>query len=299
MAEKTKLVVLGAFGPSRDQALFLAAHPEERSDEQGELRPNHRTLILSLKGDKLTCVDEQPFPLLAAWYSPTTGTAYCASVHTNKIYKWKSGKWSEEIFSDAPVDYPGHIFGLAATVAEDEQLFLSTNKGVFIRNKGNWKRHPLKRSSTPMQIHGRKFEEVYVGSEDPWRWDGKKLEELEAPEDDTTDSVWVTEDDRLLAGTHGLYLSNAKGDWEPLEVPASRIMMLLEHKGVIYAAAESGGLLRVFPGRPAVLKGKVTIDRLASLGDALVGIGEEVMLIGEGKTWKQIPIPTCEVGKRP
>ena len=38
---------------------------------------------------------------------------------------------------------------------------------------------------------------------------------------------------------------------------------------------------------------------MANVGDGLIAFGEATALVGDGKTWKEIQVPSCEVGKRP
>src|SRR5262245_88818 len=113
MAEKKTLRVVAAFGPSRSKTLLACEHPDETHDEEGH-RLKSRTLMLSLKDDRATFVEEQPMPLFRLWYSTKSGVAYCTSFDTNKLYKWSSGKWSTEVFAERPVKAVPFIFGFAA-----------------------------------------------------------------------------------------------------------------------------------------------------------------------------------------
>src|SRR5260370_23950450 len=164
MAEKKTLRIVAAFGPSRSKTLLLSEHPDETHDEEGNPLPNARTLILSLKDDRATFVEEQPTPLFRVWYSTKSGVAYCTSVVTNKIYKWNSGKWTSEGFSERPVEVVRFIFGFAADDAKQDQLFLTSKELLFVRQNGTWKTHKLPKARFPFQIHGRSPSEVFIVS---------------------------------------------------------------------------------------------------------------------------------------
>jgi hypothetical protein len=296
--EKT-LVLDAAFGPSRDQTLLLTHHPEESHDEYGRARLNVRTLILSLKGNKATFREERPVPLRRAWYSPTSGVAYCASVDSNKLFKWQGGVWSEEVFTDKPVPFVRYLFGIPGEKPEDDQLFLAVSKALFIRSQGLWKRHKLAYEA-PFQIHGRLPTDVYIGSIPPVRWDGKKLTEFEAPDDggEILHALWVASDDRLIGGTQTLYRSTSDGGWEDLGLPQAHYGNLVEFAGVLYSPTDRG-MVQVQPTGPAPVAGPaVDLNRAVDVGDGLIGIGA-VSVVFDGKAWKTIELPACEVGRRP
>jgi hypothetical protein len=299
MPEKSPLRIKAVFGPSRDQSLLLTAHPEESHDKFGKPVPNRRTLVLALKGTVATFREEHPAPLVRAWYSPGSGVAYCTSVATNKLYKWQSGKWSEEVFTDAPVKIVRFIFGLPGTKPEEDQVFLAAADAVFIRTNGTWKRHRVKNETPPYQIHGRKPDEVFIGGDPLRKWNGKSLEEVASPDDgEIIKAVWVTDDDRLIGGGRSLYTTDEEGAWHALEVPLANLGHLEELGGVVYCASD-GGLVQAKPPQAGFVTAPVNLPFLANVGDGLIAFGDETALVGDGKTWKEIQVPSCELGKRP
>jgi hypothetical protein len=298
MPDKKPLRVSTAFGPSRDQTLLFTAHPDEEHDKNGDPVAKRRTLILALKGNQATFVDEQPVPLVRSWYSATSGAAYCSSVRSNKIHKFSANKWSDEVFASSAPDFVRFIFGLGGDKPEEDQLFLSTTSGLFVRIDNVWAHHDLEGERFPYQSHGRKPSEVFVGGPTLWRWDGQGLTALDPPEDDTASAVWVTADDRLVVGSTYLSVSKDDGEWERIDAPVEDFGNLVELGGTLYASSGSG-VVRVMPGGTAKVSPTTEVDRLVAVGDALVAIGDDRSLVGEGRAWQDIQLPACEVGKRP
>ena len=298
MADKVPLRLSTAFGPSREQALLLAFLPGESHDKSGKPTSNRRTLVLSLKGDTATFQEERPVALMRAWYSSGSGVGYCTGVETNKIFKWQAGKWSEETFADKAEKGMRSIFGLPGATPEEDELFMVSPEALFVRSKGAWTRHSLKKQEGSYQVHGRDPAEVFIGGDPLVKWNGKSLEEVGAPEDgEIVSSVWATTDGRLVGGSTGMYLTDDKGDWIALEVPAGNYADLTELDGVLFAAADLG-LVQVRPPKAAPVE-TTRLLRLANIGDAVVGIGKEESIVGDGKNWKRLKVPLCEPGKRP
>ena len=260
--------------------------------------PGRRTLVLSLKGNIATFQEERPVALMRAWYSSDSGVGYCTGVETNKIFKWQAGKWSEETFADRAEKGMRFIFGLPGDKPEEDQLFMISPDTLFVRAKGVWKRHSLKKQGGAHQIHGRDPGEVFIGGDPLLKWNGKSLEEVGTPEDgEIVSSVWTTTDDRLVGGSRGMYLTDDQGDWSALAVPEANYGDLTELDGVLFAASDAG-LVQVRPPKAAPLD-KNRIFRLANIGDAVVAIGKEASIVGDGKSWKKIKVPVCEFGKKP
>ena len=299
MSKKVPLRLSTAFGPSRDQAVLLAVHPEEEHDDYGKPLPTRRTLILSLKGNVATFREEPSMPLARSWYSAGSGVGYCTSVESNKLYKWQAGKWSEEVFSPTAITFVRFIFGFSGATPEEDQLFLTTPEGVFVRANGAWKRHAVTGQKFAHQIHGRDPSEVYIGGEPAFKWDGKRMQEVGGPDDgEITKALMVTSDELLVGGSRSMYITDANGDWQPLGVPAANYGNLMELNGVLFASSDKG-LVQVRPPKRSFAKGSVKLGRLISVGDALIAMGESAAIVGDGTTWKDIKMPSCEVGKRP
>lgn len=297
MADKKPLRVTTAFGPSRDETLLLTAHPDEQYEGDGP-SARRRTLVLALKGSRATFVEERPVPLVRSWYSRATGTAYCTSVDTNKIHLWRAGRWSEETFASAPVEFVRFIFGIEGPTPQDNQLFLSTRRGLFTRVGNVWSQHKLRGEDAPYQIHGRTPSEVFIGGDTLWRWDGRAPKRIEPPDDDSADAVWVTADNRLVVGYTYLSITNATGGWERLATPGETVGVLAELNGALYATT-SRGVVRVTPGGCALVSPLADVDQMSVVGDALVAMGDNLSLVGDGTSWQPIQVPWCEMGKRP
>jgi hypothetical protein len=299
MADKKPLRISSAFGPSRDQTLLLAVHPDEEHDRAGNPVPHRRTLILALQGDQAAFVEQRPVPLVRAWYSPLSGVAYCTSVASNKIYKWKSGAWSDEVFSSSVVDFVTFIYGFPEKSANDDQLFLATEKGLFVRTRGVWEHHSLDGEGFAYQIHGRIPTEIFVGGEALHKWDGQRAQVIEAPTDDSISGLCVTSDDRLVGGNTYLNVLEPDGTWARIETPVHEFGMLIEHRGALYATASSAGVMRVLPSPAVLVTPPHEIDRLVDVGDALIAVGDDISLVGDGAAWTPIHVPLCEVGQMP
>ena len=298
MDEAVPLRIATAFGPSRDKTLLLAMHPDE-AFERGKARPDRRTLVLSLKGTKATFQEERPMALVRSWYSTGSGVAYCTGITTNTLYKWQAGKWSDENFSASPAKSVRFIFGLPGATPEDDQLFLASADGLFIRTKGTWTQHSLGGDKTPYQIHGRSPAEVFIGGETLHKWNGATVEEIDGPDDgDIIDALWVTSDDRLVGGDSEMSITEADGSWSPLAVPAVNYGNLEEFRGIIFASS-GDGVAQVLPPLPDLVSPPAALARIVNVGDALIAIGNDVALVGDGTTWSAIQVPSCEVGKRP
>jgi hypothetical protein len=297
MPDRKPLLVHTAFGSSRESTLLLAVHPDEETTPEGDPVPNRRTFVLSLKADVATFVEERPVPLARSWYSVQSGVAYCTSVATNKLYQWHSGKWTEEIFAAASIDFVPFIFGLPGAKPEEDQLFLSTEKGLFIRSQGKWTKHDLLGERFPFQIHGRRSSEVFIGGDDPLKWDGQSLTRLAPPDGDTSSALWVTEDDRLVCGKTHLSVTRPEGGWERLPLPTKNFMMLMESQDVLYAASRIG-VVRVLPQPAAVVSPAMKVRRLVNVQDALIAIGEESAMVGDKSGWRTVQVPSCAAGEK-
>lgn len=298
MPDKKALRVSTAFGASRDEALLLAVHPDEEHDPSGDPMPHRRTLILALKGAEARFIEERPVPLVRSWFSRGSGTAYCSSIATNKLYRWHAGRWSEEVFTTTEIDFVLFIFGLEGPTPQADQLFLSTERGLFVRIGNVWSHHKLRGEDAPYQIHGRTPSEIFIGGDTLWKWDGHAPKRLKAPKDDSPDAVWLTADDHLVVGSTFLSVGNAAGDWERLTTPVEDFGVLAELNDVLYATTGQG-VMRVMPGGCAMVSPPVDLDRMSAVGDALVAISDDVCLVGDGTSWQPIQVPACEMGQRP
>jgi hypothetical protein len=299
MAEKKTLRIVSAFGPSRSKTLLLSEHPDESHDEEGNPRSDARTLILSLNGDRATFLEEQPMSLFRVWYSTKSGVAYCTSMATNKLHKWTAGKWSSEVFSESPVEVVRFIFGFAADDPRHDQLFLVAKELLFVRQSGTWKKHKLPKCRFPFQIHGRSPSEVFIGGETPYRWDGKRPQRFEDPDDDTLHAIWVTEDDRLVGGGTHMSITTKTGDWDRLKMPGKSFGMLMEFDGTLYVSDQDRGVARVLPQPGKIVSPPFEPLMIYRVGDGLIAISDDTTMVFDGKAWKPIRVPKCEVGNTP
>lgn len=299
MPDKKPLRISTAFGPSRDKTLLLAVHPDEEHDTAGNPVARRRTLVLALHGDQAVFVEERPVPLTRSWFSPSTGVAYCASVASNRIYKWQSGAWSEEEFSPSAIDFVRFIYGFGGGSPPEDEIFLATRKGLFVRTGGVWKHHPLDGEGFAYQIDGRVRTEVFIGGEMLHKWDGQRAQPVEGPKDDSISGVCVTSADQLVGGNTYLSVAQGDGSWVRIDTPTREFGMLAEHRGVLYATASSAGVMRVLPPPAVLVTPPYEIDRLIDVGDALLAVGDDVSLVGDGTTWTPIRVPLCEFGQLP
>ena len=70
------LRIRSAFGSSLGHAMLLAAHPDETHDANGDHRPDARTFVLELKGQRCVVREELPVQLVRTGWSvsPRPGT---------------------------------------------------------------------------------------------------------------------------------------------------------------------------------------------------------------------------------
>jgi hypothetical protein len=297
MPEKKPLRISTAFGPSRDQAVVLAVHPDEEHAPGGKPRPDRRTFVLRLEGNRAVLVETRPLPLVRSWYSTGSGVGYCSSVASDKLYKWQAGRWSEEVFHDKPVQFVRFVFGFPGPTPDADLLFLAAREGVFVRDARGWRL--LKQAAGfPLQVHGRASTEVFVGGETLFRWDGKKLSAMESPEDDTIAVLQVTADDRLVGGDTYMSITTPAGTWERLPMPMKEFRTMTELGGVIYAGTLDGGVARVLPGPGVAVTTPFNVALLANLGDALLASGDGQTFVGDGTRWEPIQVPAYEAGQR-
>lgn len=299
MGDKKPLRISTAFGPSLDQTLLMAVHPDEEFDGD-EASSTRRTLILALQGDRAVFREEAPMPLTRAWYSAASGVAYIASVETNKLYKWKAGKWSDEVFTDAPVRFITYVFGIGADAPEDDQLFLCARDRLFIRSRAGWTNWKMPEDGLPFQVHGRSPTAVFIAAGNAiFQWDGQNLQEMAAPNRDNATALWVTQDDRLLAGDRNLSMLGANGRWAPMALPFRDVSSLMELSGEVYASVVERGVARVLPAPAALVTPPFEVDRLEFVGNGIVAVGSPFSMLTDGTCWQTIQVPECELGQRP
>lgn len=297
MSSAKPLKISGAFGTSRDQAILFAVHPDEEHDPAGNPLANRRTFILELQEKQAIFREELPFPLARAWCSPT-GTGYCSSIQSNQIYKYSQGRWTKEVFSPKTIPFITFVFGLAGDNPEDDTLILSSESGIFVRQGGSWSMLPSL-GGTPFQIHGRHLNEVFVGGTELAKYNGKTLEPLDPPEDDSISALWVTSDDRLIGGNTYMSITNSDGDWERIETNESDFYNLVEFDGHIYASTFDEGIVRVYPHTPTQVTPAFETNAIISLGDGLIAVGDDESMIFDGNEWSAIQVPVCQEGKTP
>lgn len=95
---------------------------------------------------------------------------------------------------------------------------------------------------------------IYVGGTDLFAWDGKKLAQLDEPDDDTPQALALSADDRLIAGCTYVSASTEAGEWERIATPMKNFM-------------EFEGRNIPFIGRAALIKNKRAAGRPKDLAD--------------------------------
>jgi hypothetical protein len=294
--EKKPLSLTCAFGPSRAKARLLAVQPDEGWDSSGKVRPTARMFVLSLQGKSAAVVEELPGPpMLQAWYSPASDTAYCSFHGTNKLRVYHGGAWTEEVYRDAPPLALTSIFGFPAVKKENDQLFVGTSDALHVRVKGKWTRHAFDGGAD--QTHGREPSRVFVGGDKLGHWDGKQLTVIKHPKDDYLRCLWVTEDGRLIGGNHYFNVMDKDGAWSRLKGPPGPYTRMLEVMGVLYGS-KYNGMTRILPGPPKVVKAVNYPGLLWSLGDGLVTMAREGTILFDGKTWAKVDMPAYKKGEK-
>lgn len=296
MSEPKPLTLVTAFGPSLERAVLLAAHPDEQFRPDGNPAADRRSLVLRLDAERAVVESEVSVPLVRSWYSGG-GTGYCSTIDSNVLWKWEQGRWSTEEFSERRVDMIRHIFGFAGDRPEDDELWMCTKGALFHRAAGTWTRQDLAQRF-PYQIHGRSSSEVYIGGEALLRYDGTALQELEAPPGDQPSALWVTSDDRLIAGDRKLSISTAAGKWERIETPIGDYMLMAELDGRVFAGTSGDGVVTVHPGAVERSSPPFDVTLLVAVGDGLIAIGDEQSMAYDGRRWWKIQMPECEAFAR-
>jgi len=300
MSSAKVLHVRSAFGRSLQETYLLAAHPDEDLDDQGRPRRDARTLVLKLQGKRAVYQEQLPVRLGSCWYS-STGVAYCGAIDSRVIYKYAAGSWTEEQFSEKPVDFVSYIFAVPGESPASDTVFLATPKQIFIRQGGKWLSTPALGEGFPFQMDGTRGDQVYIGGPELGMWDGKKLVALDAPEDDNLGSLALSSDDRLVGGSRAVSVSTESGGWERIATPPriKTFFMFARFRDEVYALSGTKGVLRVYPGKASVVTQPLEAYWLASVGDGLVAVGEDVVFVYDGTSWSEVDIPKCELGKVP
>jgi hypothetical protein len=292
-ASAKPLIIRSVFGTSLANAVFVACQPDEAYDRGGSPVPGSRTLLLRLRGQRLTYFDEVPFNIVTTFLS-ASGVAYCGSVQSGTLYKWQSGQWSEEVFSKKPVEVIRCIFAVPGKTPEEDTVFLATPKQIFIRQGGNWKGLRAPGEGFPFQMDGSRADQVFIGAEPLCLWDGQKLQELEPPDDDTISALALTADDRLVGGNTYVNISTPDGVWERIETGEDGIYCLARFNDDVYGLSDESGVIKVYPGRATVVS-PVVVDPtgLFPVGDGMVATGEGVLAF-DGKNWFPVEVPLCD-----
>lgn len=299
MSSRVPLRIDSAFGASLGSTLLLSSHPEESHDDNGDPRPDARTLVLALRGNRASFVNELQTPALRSWYSTGSQTAYCGSVDSNAIHLYHGGRWTRQSFSDKPVDYIRYVYGWAGTTPESDTVMLATQDSLFVRLGGAWKQYQVPGEGFPLQMVGTSPQQIYVGGPELCLWDGTTLTALEGPPWDNTDCLAITPDDRLVAGSEYVSVSRPDGGWEKLDTPMRGFAAFARYKDTIYALSHEDGVASVYPGPVTAVTRALEATTLVSVGDGLVAIGDDGVLVFDGSQWSEIEIPLCEVGKLP
>ncbi len=140
---------------------------------------------------------------------------------------------------------------------------------------------------------------LFIAAETPYRWDGKRPQRFQDPDDDSLHAIWVTEDDRLVGGNRYMSITTKTGDWDRLKMPGKSFGMLMEFEGTLYVSDRDLGVARVLPPPGKMVSPRFEPDVIYHVGDGLVAISDDTTMVFDGKTWKPIRVPKCEVEKTP
>jgi hypothetical protein len=278
--------------------LLLASHPDETNDANGDPLPHARTFVLELKGNQAVVREELPLPLVRSWYSES-GTAYCGSVQRKTIHKLHAGQWSEEVFSDVPVDFVRSVYVWPGEKPQDDTVFLTSSTHVFVRQAGAWQSKRVPYEGFPFQMAGTRADQVFIGGTELCLWDGKDISLLESPRDDTIDRLAISADDRLVGGSRYLSASKPDGTWERIATPIKGWYMFARLGDRVYALSDHKGVVSVYPGPVSSLTRPLDAIGLVAVGDGLIAIGTDGVLAFDGQQWTDVHVPVCEVGKQP
>jgi hypothetical protein len=299
MSTAQRLRVFSALGASRAETFIVSAHPDESHDATGELIPGRRTLLLKVSGNRAVLAEEVPAPLTRSWYS-ASGAAYFGVNDSGSLRRLYKGAWSEEKFSDTPVSFIAYIYAVPGETPDTDTLFLASPQQIFIRQDGKWQMKRPPGEGLPYQIDGSDPKQVFIGGSELAQWNGSKLTVLEAPDDDIIDGLALSADDRLVGGNSYVSVSEADGGWRRIATPTKRFYAYARWRDHVYTLSSKSGVLRVYPGPVEVLtrplKGPVG---LVAVGDGLIALSREAVLMFDGSQWTEIQIPTCELGKLP
>ncbi len=122
---------------------------------------------------------------------------------------------------------------------------------------------------------------------------------MAAPNRDNATALWVTQDDRLLAGDRNLSMLGANGRWAPMALPFRDVSSLMELSGEVYASVVERGVARVLPAPAALVTPPFEVDRLDFVGNGIVAVGSPFSMLTDGTRWQTIQVPECELGQRP
>lgn len=298
MSTSKTLSVKFAFGPDLANTFLLSAHPDETHDEQGDPLADQRTLVLKLQGTRAVLHEILPFPLVRAGYS-ASGAAYCGSVNSGTVHVWHAGHWTKETFSTKPVPFVRYVFAVPGRTPVEDTVFLATEHHVHIRQRGKWTSKRVPGEGLPYQMHGERPDEVFIGGPTLLLWDGKKLAELESPEDDIILGLAISADDRLIGGDTYVSASTPTGGWARIPTPVKDFFSFARFQDMVYALSTDHGVLRVYPGRPEIVTPPLAATALVPVGDGLIAIGDDAVFVYDGNEWTRVHIPTCEVGGMP
>ncbi|MFT3925150.1 MAG: hypothetical protein QM778_21620 [Myxococcales bacterium] len=290
MAPKT-LRVTSAFGRTLKEAILLAYHPDEYP------KGIRRTFLLRLQGDRAVVLEERPYLLGCAWYS-SSGTTYCSVVDSGAIHRWHAGQWSEETFSSKPAEVR-YVYVVPGAKPEDDTVFLAGEKQLFVRQAGKWLSKRIPGQGFPFQVTGTSADQVYVGASELSVWDGKKLNSLESPDDDSMSGLALTADDRLIGGNDFISASTSDGGWERIPTPFKGVFMFARLGDDVYALTDKQGVAKVYPGPIQSFTRPLDALGLLAVGDGLIAFGRDGVLAFDGTRWFEVHMPSCELGQAP
>jgi hypothetical protein len=225
--------------------------------------------------------------------------AYCGSVERGTIHKWCKGQWEVETFCTHPVEFVRYVYVWPGLTPAEDNVFLATREDVFVRQNGTWRRERVPGEGFPLQMEGSRADQIFIGGPQLCLWDGQTLSMLQNPRGDTANCLALSTDGRLIAGSSYVNASTPDGGWERLNSSIREFSGFARFQDAVYALSDDNGVVRIYPGPVASLTRSLSANDIVSVGDGLIAIGNDGVLTFDGQTWREVQIPSCEVGKSP
>lgn len=282
-----ELQILTAFGASVDEAMIIAAHPDERSAEP----KNHHSIILKIVKGVTQVVEILRQPIYASWLS-TSGVGYCPT-NQGQIITFIDGAWQLEQVCERDVRF-GDVFGFSGSDSIHDVVFVSSDESLFVRTEGIWKEHAMPQTvEIVYRMHGLSQDEVYITTDEGLLcWNGSELVELEGPEYEATGVLVISESEMLVTGGDLFYWSDETG-WQTLSSPAERHTIALISFVAAAFIGTANGVLRYESGELELVT-DYYCNNLMNIGTGVIATGDANLLF-DGESWNKLNIPELDI----